>query len=126
MLSLRTFSATRAAWLFRCATSLARLAMLMHSTMTGMRIARNAMAASTSASVKAERKVTAAFARMPVIRHSLLLWRCNLILIVVARFRDRDRRPCRIHNSHGGRTAFRNCAVRQEGYLWQSLSLRIA
>src|SRR5438876_11248371 len=53
--SFNTPSATRAATALRCATSPARFATRNPSTATGMTIARNASAASTSASVKAAR-----------------------------------------------------------------------
>src|SRR5436190_16043528 len=109
--SFNTRSAIRAATALRWPTSPARFAMRSPSTATGMTIAMNASAASTSASVKAARaRLTADHGRVACL---------NLIVQSVRAFRDPNRvaRALAKHNLIG--TGFADESVGLKADRWQ-------
>src|SRR5208282_6564145 len=121
MLSFKIRSATRAAVPLRAATSPARLATCSASTIAGITMARNSIAASTSASVKAAqlRFVAADVSRLilatefradsrPLLRSKkfLFIGIPGVITITVARFDQPQGMALGVQQLQHGRTVF--------------------
>src|ERR1700744_3877590 len=100
-LSFSTRSATRTAMLLRAATSPARLAVWIASTATGITMARNSIAAITSASVNAAQDFLAAGV-------------VNFITLMVACLDQPARKPRTVRQLQRLWAAFINRPVRQE------------
>src|SRR6266568_5614922 len=119
MCSLSTRSATRAAWSLRWATSPARLAMRKPWTATGMTMAMNISAASTSASVKPALRPLLGEGVAVRTRARSVVSVTNFIAQSVAGLREPERHPITVQQPQGLRAAFGQSAIGQKTNLRQ-------